>query len=96
MLLLCYWFKRHRSLWKKNWKYWCICKAFNDGLNCPGVILVKDKYKIHKHTLHHMMLSVSGNCSQANLSKQFKKRQSELSQIFNYDMEKFHRTFSKK
>ena len=63
-------------------KFFCLCKTFNDHLNCPGTIKVGDNLNIYDYTLHQML--VASNASgrkKSGIPKQFVRNSSELNQI---------------
>ena len=41
-------------------KLFCLCKTFNDHLNCPGTIRVSDKLNMFNYTLHQMIVNTKG------------------------------------
>ena len=71
------------KIYGKTMKLFCLCKTFNNHLNCPGTIRVSDKLNMYNYTLHHMLVNTNGGSTRNYFPKEFKRTKSELNQVHN-------------
>ena len=78
-------------------KYWCLCKTFNDHLNCVGVIAVRDKLHCYNHTLYEMFVTSNGFKRNTGIpKKELNKEKSEPSQICSTMKKQFYKNLTNK
>ena len=87
---------KETKIYGNTMKLFCLCKTFNDHLNCPGAIRVGDKLNMFNYTLHQMIVHTNGGRTQTGVPKEFKRTLSELSQVQNSAKLNFFYTLSTK